>query len=138
VYDAAYLEPALRIRHLLARLDAVAPGDPVGATRSAAQYWSPIVKETRDMSKKKPWMSLVIALVVTSHANDASAQLSLFQTDVQAQQHCPDDTVVWLNSDKRIYYVVGQRLYAQGKKGVFVCQKEARTTGYRRSLLGRR
>jgi hypothetical protein len=90
------------------------------------------------MSNKKRWMLLVLALVATSRTNDASAQLSVFQTHVQAQQHCPSDTVVWLNSNKRIYYVEGQRLYAQGKTGVFVCQKEARASGYRRSLFGRR
>jgi hypothetical protein len=62
----------------------------------------------------------------------------LFQTEMQAQQHCPNDTVVWLDLHKRIYYIKGQRLYAQGRTGTFVCQEEARTSRYRRSLLGRR
>ena len=92
----------------------------------------------RQFIAAQPWLLLVIALVATGHANDASAQLSVFQTDVQARQHCPTDTIVWLSSNKRIYYVEGQRLYAQGKTGIFVCQKEARASGYRRSLLGRR
>jgi len=83
-------------------------------------------------------MCLVTALVAASHVNDASAQLALFPTAMQAQQHCPDDTVVWLDFHKRTYYVEGQRLYAQGRTGIFVCRKEARTSGYRRSLLGRR
>jgi len=90
------------------------------------------------MSKKQSCMWLVTALVATSHASHASAQLSLFQTEMQAQQHCPNDTVVWLDLDKRIYYIKGQRLYAQGRTGTFVCQEEARTNRYRRSLLGRR
>jgi len=89
------------------------------------------------MSKKKSWMWLVTALVAAGHANDASAQLSLFQTETQAQQHCPNDTVVWLDFHKRIYYVKGQRLYAQGRTGTFVCQGEAGRSRYRRSLLGR-
>jgi hypothetical protein len=90
------------------------------------------------MSKKKSWMWLVTAFVATSHANHASAKLSLFQTEMQAQQHCPNDTVVWLDFRKRTYYVKGQRLYAQGRTGTFVCQEEARTSRYRRSLLGHR
>jgi len=89
------------------------------------------------MSKKQSCMWLVTALVATSHASHASA-LSLFQSEMQAQQHCPNDTVVWLDFHKRIYYIKGQRLYAQARTGTFVCQEEARTGGYRRSLFGRR
>ncbi|HEY0803226.1 MAG TPA: hypothetical protein VGD54_20495 [Steroidobacteraceae bacterium] len=81
-------------------------------------------------------MWLVTVLVAVS-SNEAAA-LSLFQNEMQAQRHCPDDTVVWLNYPKGIYYVEGQRLYAQGRTGIFVCQKEARSSGYRRSVFGRR
>jgi hypothetical protein len=90
------------------------------------------------MSKKLSSIWLVTALMATGHANHASAQLSLFQTDVQAQEHCPNDTVVWLDFHKRIYYFKGQRFYGQGRTGTFVCQHEARTNSYRRSLLGLR
>jgi hypothetical protein len=90
------------------------------------------------MSKKLSCMWLVTTLVAASHANHASAQLSLFQTEMQAQQHCPNDAVVWLDLHKRIYYIKGQRLYAQGGTGTFVCQEEARASRYSRSLLGRR
>lgn len=87
------------------------------------------------MTKKQSYMWLVTALVATSHANHASAQLTLFQTELQAQLHCPNDTVVWLDFQKRIYYVKGQRPYAQGRTGTFVCQEEARRSAYRRSLF---
>jgi hypothetical protein len=76
--------------------------------------------------------------MVAASSGEAAAQLSLFQNEMQAQFHCPDDTVVWLDFPKRIYYVAGQRLYAQGRTGTFVCQKEARSSGYRRSVFGRR
>lgn len=82
-------------------------------------------------------MCLVTAMVAAS-SSEAAAQLGLFQTEMQAQLHCPDDTVVWLDFPKRIYYVQGQRLYAQGRTSTFVCQKEARSNGYRRSVFGRR
>ncbi|TMI99615.1 MAG: hypothetical protein E6G97_22145 [Alphaproteobacteria bacterium] len=81
---------------------------------------------------------LVAALAIACQANAASAQLSLFQTEVQAKQHCPNDTVVWADFQKRVYYTAGQRLYAQGRTGTFVCRNEARRSGYRRSVLGRR
>jgi hypothetical protein len=86
----------------------------------------------------RTWIWLVTALAAASHADGASAQLSLFRTEPQAQQHCPNDSVVWIDVQKRIYYVKGQRLYALGSAGIYVCRKEAGRSGYRRSLLGRR
>ena len=83
------------------------------------------------------WIWLGVALAA-SHANDAWAELALFRTAAQARQQCPNDTVVWLDFEKNIYYAERQRLYGQGGTGSFVCRKEARKGGYRRSLLGRR
>jgi hypothetical protein len=77
-------------------------------------------------------------LAVASGNEGATAQpLSLFRTEVQAQQHCSDDTVVWLDFQTQRYYVPGQRRYGQGFNGTFVCRAAARKNGYRRSLLGR-
>jgi hypothetical protein len=86
----------------------------------------------------RTWIWLVAALAAAFHAGDASAQLSLFRTATQAQQHCPNDSVVWIDVRKRTYYVDGQRLYARGNTGTFVCRKEASRSGYRRSVFGRR
>jgi hypothetical protein len=64
--------------------------------------------------------------------------LTLFRYEDQAQRYCPADTVVWLDLRKRIYYSRGQRYYGHGFNGSFVCQNEARSGGYRRSLMGLR
>ena len=45
---------------------------------------------------------------------------------------------VWLDFAKGIYYGKGQKRYARGFDGSFVCRDEARSSGYRRSLLGLR
>jgi hypothetical protein len=45
---------------------------------------------------------------------------------------------VWLDFQKGIYYFKRQNRYGQGSRGSFVCRKEARSNGYRRSLLGLR
>jgi hypothetical protein len=66
------------------------------------------------------------------------APLSPFRYQAQAQRHCPADTVVWLDFRKGIYYFKRQKRYAQGNTGSFVCRDEARSNGYRRSLLGLR
>jgi hypothetical protein len=75
-------------------------------------------------------------LAVTGGLTGAAAQMTLFRHEDQAQRHCPSDTVIWLDFKKRRYYLVGQKYYAEGRHGSFVCREEARRSGYRRSLLG--
>jgi hypothetical protein len=64
--------------------------------------------------------------------------LTPFRNESQAQRHCPRDTIVWLDFRKGTYYAKGQRRYARGFNGSFVCRSEAEDSGYRRSLLGLR
>jgi hypothetical protein len=82
-----------------------------------------------------PVMCLLTALIVG--ATDAGATpLNPFRYEAQAQRHCPDDIVVWLDFRKGIYYSKQQKRYSRGSTGSFVCREEARDSGYRRSLLG--
>lgn len=79
---------------------------------------------------------LVVFLCVP---DSATAQvLAVFRYEAQAQRHCPSDTVVWLDFRRGRYYLKGQARYASGYTGSFVCRKEARDSGYRRSPLGLR
>lgn len=80
------------------------------------------------------------ALVIGAGTPNATAlPLTVFRYEAQAQRHCPDDTVVWLDFRKEIYYFRHQKShYSHGSTGSFVCRKEARSGGYRRSLLGLR
>jgi hypothetical protein len=78
---------------------------------------------------------LTASLFITMPGAEAQG-LGLFRTQGQAQQHCPKDTVVWLDLKKRIYYLQGQRQYGRGRTAVFTCRNEARRSGNRRSLLG--
>jgi hypothetical protein len=84
-------------------------------------------------------MYLLTALIVAGSATNAAATpLTPYRYEAQAQRHCPDDTVVWLDFRKGIYYFQRQTRYARGSTGSFVCLDEARSNGYRRSLLGLR
>jgi hypothetical protein len=84
-------------------------------------------------------ISLTAALIVVGSATQAGATpLTPFRYEAQAQRHCPDDTVVWLDLPRGVYYLKGQKRYARGASGGFVCRGEARDNGYRRSLLGLR
>lgn len=82
-----------------------------------------------------------IALLLCSGSLASPAQavpLSLFRYEDLAQLHCPNDKVIWLDLRKGRYYAKGQKLYARGLDGTYACQEEARGSGYRRSLTGRR
>jgi hypothetical protein len=81
--------------------------------------------------------ALVVAVALLSSEARASV-LALFRYEHQARQHCPTDTVVWLDFKKGKYYLRHQKLYGSGFHGTFVCRQEARRSLYRRSLLGRR
>jgi hypothetical protein len=82
---------------------------------------------------------LLTALIVAGGATNAAATpLSPFRYEAQAQRHCLNDAVVWLDFAKGVYYLKGQKRYARGATGSFVCRDEARGSGYRRSLFGGR
>jgi hypothetical protein len=84
-------------------------------------------------------LTMSAALAVVAAASDAAATpLTPFRYEAQAQRHCPGDTIVWLDFRTRRYYSSGQKRYARGFDGSFVCREEARSSGYRRSLLGLR
>ena len=85
-----------------------------------------------------PQMGALLALGMSSMAASPAIAVPLtpFRYEAQAQRHCPGDTVVWLDFRKGIYYSMQQKRYGQGATGSFVCQKEARAGGFRRSLLG--
>lgn len=78
---------------------------------------------------------LLIGMVAAAPAATA-LPLTPFRYEAQAQRHCPGDTVVWLDFRKEAYYTSRQRRYGQGSTGSFVCQRDARASGFRRALLG--
>lgn len=84
-------------------------------------------------------IGMITASIVTWNVSFAFAiPLTPFRYEARAQRHCPADAVVWLDFRKGIYYSKGQRQYARGFNGSFVCRDEVRRSGYRRSPLGLR
>ncbi len=66
----------------------------------------------------------------------AAGQLAEFDTESAAQQHCPKDTVVWLNTNSGIYHEKGMRWYGKTKHGAYVCRAEADAAGDRDTRNG--
>ncbi|MBC9881322.1 hypothetical protein G8O24_28735 [Bradyrhizobium sp. INPA01-394B] len=82
--------------------------------------------------------SAAIVLGAGSVTEVSATALTPFRDEAQAQRYCPGDKVVWVDFRKGVYYRKGQKLYAQGFDGSFVCLSEARDSRYRGSPLGLR
>jgi hypothetical protein len=82
-------------------------------------------------------IALLICVSLSSYSLPVFAKgLVLFSTQDAAQEHCPNDEVVWLNLPTGIWHTQGQRWYGATKKGAYVCEEEARAAGDRASLNG--
>lgn len=79
-------------------------------------------------------LTFVGMVAAASGAN--ALPLTPFRYAAQAQRYCPDDVVVWLDFRKERYYLKRHKGYGQGSTGSYVCEKEARASGFRRSALG--
>jgi hypothetical protein len=64
-------------------------------------------------------------------AADPKVPLANFPTAQEAQQHCPDDLIVWLDLPTRTYHYRGQRWYGSTKNGAYVCRNEAKKAAMR-------
>jgi hypothetical protein len=62
-------------------------------------------------------------------AQSPTGTLTTFPSEQQARQHCPSDTVVWLNLPSGIYHFHDERWYGATKNGAYVCQREADRAG---------
>jgi hypothetical protein len=68
------------------------------------------------------------------HVKPTTAQH--FQSEHSAQQHCPEDTIVWVNTKTGVYHLKGERWYGATKDGAYVCRKEADGEGDRMTRNG--
>jgi len=76
-----------------------------------------------------------VLLLLLVFASPATAQ-TLYQTQDAAQQACPNDTVVWLNTRTGVYHFQGERWYDNTEEGAFVCEKDADANGDRATENG--
>lgn len=79
---------------------------------------------------------IALAATLTFLTPALSSGLPEFSTEATAQQHCPSDTVVWLNVKSGVYHYKGARWYGTTKGGAYVCEKEAIAAGMRASKRG--
>lgn len=79
---------------------------------------------------------ILLALTVSCFLSPPVLAFEQFSSETAAQQHCPKDTVVWLNLPTMIWHYKGERWYGNTKHGAYVCEKEAAASGARGTRNG--
>ena len=79
------------------------------------------------------WVIVALSVVVGSATAADQHRLPTFTTEQAAQQHCPGDVVVWLNTRSGVYHFKGQRWYGRdAERGVCLSERgECKRTGSR-------
>jgi hypothetical protein len=76
------------------------------------------------------WVFVAAAVALASAScGHPPPLLVAFRTEQQAQQHCPGDTVVWLDIENAAYYLKGHGSYGGTATGRYACQGEADAAG---------
>jgi hypothetical protein len=90
------------------------------------------IQRTRISLGALPAALMVFAVIAGGSA--AAAPLTptqRFEFEQWAQNHCPADTVVWVNARSEIYNSSASRWYGRTAGGAYVCKLEAEKAGYR-------
>jgi hypothetical protein len=77
-----------------------------------------------------------LTLLLLSILPRLSYALDMFKTEGNAQRHCPNDVVVWLNIPSGVFHFSGERWYGNTKNGAFVCKQAAEMEGDRATRNG--
>ena len=71
---------------------------------------------------RSPFQKIAAVILGVALAFSALA-LEKFDTEAQAQHHCPKDVVVWLNLPTIIWHTKGERWYGVTKNGAYAAAK---------------
>jgi hypothetical protein len=53
-----------------------------------------------------------------------------FSNEAQAKLSCAGDTVVWANTSSKAYHMAGDKYYGNTKRGAYMCQRTADSSGF--------
>jgi hypothetical protein len=73
-------------------------------------------------------MSLALSCAACGQSSEV---LVAFRTEQQAQEHCPKDTVVWVDPQSGSYLLKGRASYGRAGAGRYACRGEAVQAGMR-------
>src|SRR5689334_9399625 len=78
-------------------------------------------------------VSLLLLGMPLAQAAPLSSDMPHFQFELQAQQYCPADAVVWVVANRGLYNASSERWYGRTSNGTYACLADAERAGYRAS-----
>jgi hypothetical protein len=111
----------------------------LGAFEPSNEHDFFIVRSSSDLSRSADEQRRSIFVINDSldvPASVASRFDRIFTVENEAQQHCPSDTIVWVNTPTGVYHLKGMRWYGNTNHGAYVCKKEGDEAGYRATRNG--
>lgn len=88
----------------------------------------------RITARNRGFQLLVLALTLTCTACAHSPEILVaFRTEQQAQEHCPKDTVVWVDPQSGTYFLKESESYGRVGAGRYACRGEAESAGLRQA-----
>jgi hypothetical protein len=73
---------------------------------------------------------ILLGVPVAAAAAPRVVDVAHFRFEQQAQQHCPDDAIVWAIERSGVFHSNNERWYGQTSDGTYVCRKDAEAAGY--------
>jgi hypothetical protein len=74
------------------------------------------------------WVMMTALALFCEGCGHSQTVLIAFRTEAQAQEHCPKDTVVWIDPQSAMYYLKGQGRYGS-IAGRYACRDEVESSG---------
>jgi hypothetical protein len=81
------------------------------------------------MARRITYSMFSVFGVLLAVGSALGAGMMTFTSEQKAQQHCPSDTVVWLNTTNATYHFKGEHWYGHTNRGAYVCKDEADKDG---------
>ena len=72
----------------------------------------------------------------TQSAVESDADVESADDPDKVQRSCPNDVVVWVNTNSGVYHMPGERWYGNTQSGVYMCQHVADGHGDRQTMNG--
>ena len=78
-----------------------------------------------------PWWQPSAHALAPNAGAPSTLRAGEYATELQARATCPSDQVVWVNTPTGVYHYSGTHYYGHTRRGAYMCEANARASGFR-------
>lgn len=101
---------------------------------SASMQPAPVPQRTAPAPSPAPAAPVPPATTTRAQPAPGPSGANQYPAEASAKARCPGATVVWVNTQSRIYHFAGTKNYGNTKSGAYMCETDATAEGDRASL----